>query len=167
MIKNNIITKILIIFTLPIIGLIIFYFTNQSNNINPITNQTSISDNYTFEKIIEKESKLAALAVKNYANQDRNESKNQRINRLGLFFTSNSPVYTYENKLLNSKVQKSTAEIISINIQDTEGRDLNLEVEARITLYEKNKTTAYNKKFWVSLIKIFDGSMFPYNIGEL
>jgi len=166
MVKNNIITKFLLITIPPLIGFGIFYTINQSSIINPISNIPSYNKTYSADAGLENVSQIVASAVENYANQDSSESIEKRNQRLSLFFTGDSPVYKYEQKNINPPISRSITEVNSINNIESEGIDLNLLVKTTITLYEGNITSKINKNYLISLTKIYDGTMTPYDIKE-
>lgn len=150
---------------LLIISIGIFYSINQSKTINPIINNPNNTATYYSEAGLENISSTIKDAVENYLNQNKTESNSVRNSRLSLYFSGSSPVYNYETKNITSLVDKTTARVLSIKSSEAEGEYPSYLVDVSVTLYSGTKSEIKNQTYWVSMIKLSDGSQIPYDIG--
>lgn len=165
--KKYIITLILITITISIFFIFNYSFTNQQNEITPVKEVLLNDNKYFIEKGLEDISKVVKPAVENYLYQDVTEAIDSRNQRLSIYFSSDSPIYKNKQNNINSLINKSTAKIISITSLETESTNPCVKVIVKTTFYQGDKVNSKMQIYWVELVKIYDKSLIPNNIGEL
>lgn len=164
---NRNIVKTLVIIILAIIIFGAFYLINQAKIINPIISAQNSSSDYYADSSVEEIAKIAAPAVEDFASQDANESASSRTARLSLHFSGDSPVYNYIQKNINLSIRKTTAKVVTVRSSESEGGTLNIIVNIILTSYTNTEPSTKDQTYWVSLVKTSDGSMIPYDLGEI
>ena len=163
--KKYISSAVIIIISLFVILTAAFYFGREMNKISPV-NQIATNSNYSVAKQLEQFAKIAGPAVENFDTQDINESVNNRNNRLSIYFSGDSPVYSYKLQNITSTVTKTTSKAMSVESSESEGSSQNLTVSVETRIYSTdNKSTTRTQSYWVKLIKLQDGSLVVSDIG--
>ena len=165
--KKYIISLVLIIVTISTVFLCNYIFINQLDTVNPIKNTVIDDNNYYVEKGLEDIANIVKPAAENYLNQDISESINTRNQRLSVYFTSDSPVYKYNQDNINTSTNKSTSKIFSVTLIKKSDEYITVKLLSKTTSYQGDNTSSKILVYWVKLVKIYDGSMVPYDIGEL
>jgi len=165
--KRNIIILSIVILVSVFIVIAAIALSNKKSGVDvSVENSTISKDNYYVEKGLEDLAKIVKPAVENYLSQDRSESVDLRNKRLGKYFSSDSPAYSYGTQNIDTAVYKSKATVTSVTSSDAEGTELCLIVMTETTFYFKGGSNSETQSYWISLKKDTAGEYtIPYDIG--
>lgn len=159
---------ILSLITLTIVCVGGFYLKNQSDAINPLKDIARANNySYNLEKGLEDVAKVAKPAVEAYLTQDKSESAKTRASRLSLYFSGDSPVFIRGPEYSNPNIDKISTKVKSIKSTESETSYLNLTITTENISYAGNDKNTSTHKYWVDMVKIFDGSYLAYDIGDM
>lgn len=152
---------ILIILLLTVLSMVVLYFY-----LSNMGRRATISPQEQWT--IENQTPLAERALEEYFIQDKNESEENRNERLRRYFSPNSPVLNYELKEINkTSAERSTGRVLSIkDCEEQEGGDLCLLALSRITYFVgENLLNSETLTYWLTIQKSGDGSFKVYDLG--
>ncbi len=154
---------IIIAVALVLIQTFAYYSLASKNSIDPVSAETNVVS----LKDLNNASTLIKPAVEYYLTQNETDSMDQRNERLSLYFSGDSPIFTNPVSNMGQGDIKTVTSVSKIALSDKKGEYQNVLVWVSTKYYTTDTDfTSSNDIYVVELIKTTDGSYAIYNIGK-